>query len=361
VPPNIRDEELPRLDAKLTALSEDAILQVGRFDAEVGMLVAPFSALLLRSESASSSEIERLTAGPRAIAMAEIGRAGGANAKLVVANARAMEAAIRLADDFDGSSIIEMQRVLLEGSAPEQTGQWRDEPVWVGGVGNSPHGAEFVPPQHSRVPHLMDDLVAFARRSDLPALTHIAIAHAQFETIHPFSDGNGRTGRALVQSMLRRLGVTTNTTVPVSAGLLQNTDRYFDALTAYRSGAVEPIVEVFTDAAVAAVVNGRMLVDDLETVRAEWHESTSARRGSGAYRALDVLTRQQVIDANYLSAQLGITPQNAQIAIDRLIEDGILTQSGSARRNRVYEAPAVSQALDEFARRSRRRSIHKSI
>jgi Fic family protein len=94
----------------------------------------------------------------------------------------------------------------------------------------------FNPPHHDHVPVLIDDLVAFARRTDIPLLTQAAVAHAQFETIHPFPDGNGRTGRALIHSMLRGHGLTHNVTVPVSAGLLTDTSAYFDALTAYREG-----------------------------------------------------------------------------------------------------------------------------
>ena len=73
----------------------------------------------------------------------------------------------------------------------------------------------------------MDDLVAFLGRLDIPVLAHVAIAHAQFETIHPFPDGNGRTGRAIVQAMLRHSRVTTNITVPVSAGLLHDAEGYY--------------------------------------------------------------------------------------------------------------------------------------
>src|SRR5262249_56504813 len=92
-----------------------------------------------------------------------------------------------------------------------------------------PHGAAFVPPHYERVPDAMRDLMSFVRRDDLPVLAHAALAHAQFETIHPFVDGNGRTGRALVHAMLRARGVTRNVTVPVSAGLLTDTDAYFAA------------------------------------------------------------------------------------------------------------------------------------
>jgi len=356
LPPFIYHAELPQLDAHLLATAEDAVLEVSRFDAEMGGVVAPFSALLLRSESASSSEIERLTASARAIAMAELGRSAGSNAQLVVANSRAMESAVRLSNDLDEDAVVEMQRVLLGDSARDLTGRWRHEPVWVGGRGNSPHGAEFVPPRHERVPELMSDLLAFARRDDLPILPQVAIAHAQFETIHPFPDGNGRTGRALVHSMFRRLGVTRSTTVPVSAGLLSDTNRYFAALTAYRSGDLAPIVEVFVEASLGAVDNGRRLVAELSAVRTGWDARSTARKGSGAARAMDVLLRQQVVDANFLAEELQITPQNAQNAIDRLVDDGILSATASQRRNRSYEAAEVSEALENFAARARRRS-----
>ncbi|MGH3265805.1 MAG: Fic family protein, partial [Trebonia sp.] len=121
--------------------------------------------------------------------------------------------------------------------------------VWIGGSSVSPHGASFVAPHHSWVEPAIDDLVAFIQRTDLPLLTQVAIAHAQFETIHPFNDGNGRTGRALCHAMLRHGGATTRTTVPVSAGLLADTDAYFTALTGYRAGDPSPIAGRFGEAA----------------------------------------------------------------------------------------------------------------
>ena len=106
-------------------------------------------------------------------------------------------------------------------------GRWRDEQVWIGGDSFGPHDAEFVPPHHARVPALMADLIKFTSRADLPLLSQAAIAHAQFETVHPFADGNGRTGRALIHAMLRGHRLTRNVTVPVSAGLLTDTRSYF--------------------------------------------------------------------------------------------------------------------------------------
>jgi Fic family protein len=173
------------LPAEILAAADDASAEVARFDAELGHELAPFAAVLLRSESAASSKIENLTASAQAIAEAELTAHGGRNASLIVANERAMTAAIALAGQIDGDAILAMHSALLERSNPRIAGKWRDEQVWIGGGDLGPHGAQFVPPHPSRVTAAIDDLVAFIDRDDVPVLAHVAVAHAQFETIHP--------------------------------------------------------------------------------------------------------------------------------------------------------------------------------
>lgn len=356
VPPFIGDRALPLLSPETTVLAEDAVTELVRFDGEYGAITAPFAAILLRSESASSSEIEHLTAQPRNIALAELGLKSGPNARLIVANTRAMEAAIALAADLDEKAIIAMQEALLVDSHPEYTGCWRNQQVWIGGgAANSPHSAAFVPPHSNRVPDLMADLVAFARRADLPVMPQLAITHAQFETIHPFPDGNGRTGRALIHAMLHRLGITRHVIAPLSAGLLQDTGGYFDALTAYREGSPEPIINAFSAAVSSALESSRMLVSDLEEFRQWARVTTSARRGSAGQRTLELLLQHPVIDAKTVASLLGVTAQNAQAGLDRLVADGILVPSGMGRRNRTFESRDVLEALEAFAQRARRR------
>lgn len=354
VPAYIADRTIP-LDSELQALTEEATSELARFDAEVGQVAAPFASILLRTESASSSEIENLTSGARQIALAELGQHASKNAQLIVGNVRAMQAALALSESIDGAAILEMHRALLEHSHPDIVGRWRDQQVWIGGGSLGPHTAQFVPPHHDRVPALMDDLVVFANRVDLPVLAQTAIAHAQFETIHPFPDGNGRVGRALIQTMLRGGQLTRNVAVPVSAGLLHDTTRYFDALGAYRSGDIAPIARSIAEASFAAVHNGRILVADLETVRLEWRERIRARRDSAAHRLVDILLRQPVIGSAAAATQLGISTVNAQVAIDRLVDADVLTQITDGRRNRIWLAKDVVRVLDEFAARAKRR------
>ncbi|WP_241769519.1 Fic family protein [Rhodococcus opacus] len=204
--------------------------------------------------------------------------------------------------------------------------RWRQQQVWIGGGSLGPHTAQFVPPHHDRVPELIDDLIVFANRVDVPVIAQIAVAHAQFETIHPFLDGNGRVGRALIQAMLRGGQLTRSVAVPVSAGLLHDTAEYCDALGEYRSGNVEPVVRSIAEASFGAVANGRTLVEDLEAVRADWRTRVTARRGATAHRLVDLLLRQPVVDNKLVTSTLGVTGANAQIAIDRLVDAGILAQ-----------------------------------
>lgn len=346
---------VPQISNEVLALADDASRELARFDAESGEIAAPFAPILLRTESASSSEIERITSSAKQLALAEIGAARSENAKLVAANVRAMNAAIDLSERLDGDAIIQMHRALLEDAEPQMVGTWRTQQVWIGGRGQSPHLASFVPPHHDRVPGLMDDLVAFLRRTDVPVLVAAALAHAQFETIHPFPDGNGRTGRALVHGALRAGGLVTNMTIPISAGLLSHTDDYFRALTAYRGGELEPIVIQFAQASFDAIGTGRQLVSDLRATREEWRQRVRSRAGSAAAAMLDFLLRQPVVSVALVAESLGVSVVSATSAIRRLEEAGVLVRANAGERNRLWQADDVLSALDDFSARARSR------
>lgn len=297
------------IPAEVLAEAEDAVVEIARFDAELsstsfgaGAEFAPLAAILLRTESASSSQIENVTAGAKALAMATIDETAGPNARLVAANVAAMQRAVEMADDLDIETILAAHAAVMSGQPDALPGRLRDRRVWIGAAAPTPHTASFVPLHHERVPGAMDDLLDYCDRTDMPVLAHVSIAHAQFETIHPFADGNGRTGRALIHVLLKRAGTTRRITVPVSAGLLRDTDAYFQALTAYREGDPGPILQRFTAATFAAVSN-------------------------------PAATR----------------------AVETLAKDGILTPASTNRRNRVWLATDVIDALDAFAARTGRR------
>lgn len=355
IPPYISDIDV-ELPADLVTLVDEASIEVARFDELMGGEIAHFSGILLRSESAASSRIENLTASARAIAEAEIGPSKRKNAAEIVANTRTMTAALALAGELTGASILAMHRALQVDSDPDNAGRWRTEQVWIGGGSLGPHRALFVPPHHDRVPGAIADLLAFIARDDLPMMVHAALAHAQFETIHPFTDGNGRTGRALVQAMLRRSQLTRNVTVPVSAGLLGDTDGHFAALTSYRHGDPVPIVSQFASAAFRAVTNGRELVKQLRETRLGWQGTIKARSDSAVWRLADLLLRRPVVNARVISEELDLDVGNVHRYIRPLLEAGILAQSLDVKRNQVWRAPEVLAALDAFAARAGRRT-----
>ncbi|WP_245700874.1 Fic family protein [Sanguibacter gelidistatuariae] len=345
-----------RLAPETLAEELRASAEIIRFDAEMAVLPVPMPAILLRSESASSSQIERLTSNARNIAIAELDLASKQNSELIVANVRAMQRALDAGPRITGTTILDTHEALLGHSDPDIVGAWRTEQVWIGGSDISPHGAEFIPPHADRVPELIDDLVAFAGRNDLPVLAQASLVHAQFETIHPFLDGNGRTGRAIMHTLLRGSGLTRHSTVPVSSGLLRDTTRYFDALTAYREGDPDQIVVQASKAAFAAVVNGRQLAADMTAWRETARESLVARSDSAAWPLIDLIVRQPVVNADRVAAELGIGVRAARNALDRLTDAGVLTLVTTARRDRIWQAPAVLEAMDDFARRAGRRA-----
>jgi Fic family protein len=347
------------LPPALRAEAEAAATDLARFDATLGGELAPFTTLLLRSESAASSRIEHLTASARAIAEAELGVVDRRNAAEIVAGTRAMTAALALAERLGERSLLAMHAALLAEHDPDHAGRWRTQQVWIGGDHLGPHGATFVPPHHRRVPAAIADLVRFIARDDLPVLVHVAIAHAQFETIHPFTDGNGRTGRALVQAMLRGARLTRNVTVPLSAGLLTDTGGYFADLTAYRAGDPGRIVARFAAAAQRAVVLGQGLIEDLRAVRTRWQADVVARRDSAAWRLCDLLLRRPVVDARLVAAELGIPVGNVGRYVAPLLDAGVLTADPDVRRNQRWRAPAILAALDGFAARAGRRGRQK--
>lgn len=354
IAPSIANQAV-QLPTDVLAVADAATFEITRFDTSVGADRTPFGAILLRTESASSSQIEHLTSGAKAIALAEIGGSDQRNAVEIVGNVRAMRTAMNLDGDIDEQLLLDMHAALMVHD-PETAGRWRSVQVWIGGDTVGPHGAAFVAPHHTRVPGSIDDLLDFIRRDDIPALAHTALAHAQFETIHPFIDGNGRTGRAMMHAMLRSKGVTEQATVPIAAGLLTRVDDYFAALTAYRAGDPAPIVRQVAEATFTALGNARMLVEDIRTLRERWESAIRSRRGSTPWQLIDIALRQPVFDASTAAHALGTTDSNAVRAINALVDSGILTEFTGQRRNRLWQAREVLDALDDFARRAGKRT-----
>lgn len=367
VVPRIAEATFELTSELATRLSE-ASSAVARFDAGSASALLPFAPLLLRSESSASSGIERLTASARALVEAEFflqapvgtgapgGTARGAsaprmkgNAPLVVANAKLMAAAAEIGGDLGVDALLAMHDVLLRPSAPDIAGIWREGAVWIGGDDLSPAGALFVPPKVDDVPDLVDDLMAFVKRDDVPAIAKAAIAHAQFETIHPFSDGNRRTGRALIHVVLADAGLCANAVLPLSARLLQDTAGYFETLTAYREGRPEPIVELFARSAIEAADLGTWAAAELASIRDDWRDLATGRSGTPDLALVDALLAQPVMDVPFAAMVAGCSDAAARRSLERLAEAGIVIGYQAGKRRRAWRAPDVLELMDRVA------------
>ena len=302
-------------------------------------------ALLLRSESSSSSQIERLTSSVRNVALAELSGKAPSNALLIAGNVAAMREALRQSGNVSIDSICAIRSVLMQQN--DETDGLRGEQVWIGGTPYSPHGAAFVPPHASRVRECLDDLIAFGTRDDIPPIAKAAIFHAKFETIHPFPDGNGRTGRALLHRMLAADEVLLHTMLPVSAGLLHDVERYMSALDAYHSGSIEPIIECLVDALELAVVLGARVAADVDKVLAAWGQANTDRAHAASHRLPALLVTQPVVDVAYVAEHLGISSRAARSLVETACERGILAKIGNAQRGAFYQAPELIAALEE--------------
>src|SRR5699024_1591420 len=258
---------------------------------------------------------------------------------------------LQLAEALDTDAILAMHHALME-ETDRHAGKFRQEINWIGG--NSPVTAMFVPPEHTQVPNALNDLVRFMERTDVAAIVQAAMAHAQFETIHPFTDGNGRTGRALISAILRARGTTQNFTVPLSSGLLNNTNDYFNALNEYRQGNVEPIIHEFVDAARRAMSNVQVLMHDLEQLKNKILD-TGHRKTKNLRIIADLCTTQPAFTAPMVE-QIGVSNSSAYTIIKRLVKAKILRDEGKLAGQSVWSVVGLTDALDAFAERAGNRT-----
>ena len=317
---------------------------MARFDQAQAVRSYDLPALLLRSESSSSSQIERLTSSVRNVALAELTDKAPANALTIAGNVAAMREALRQQGPIDIDSICDIHDTLMANVTEEGL---RDEQVWIGGSPYSPHGASFVPPHAARVRGCLGDLVMFGRREDMPSVTKAALFHAQFETIHPFTDGNGRTGRVILHRMLALDEALLHATLPISAGLLHDVKRYMGALDAYHEGEIEPIVSCLADALELAVVIGSRIAADVDVILGTWRSSNADRAGSASHRLPALLVEQPVVDVGFVSRRLGITDRAGRALIQTACKRGILSKMGNARRGAFYQATDLIGILEE--------------
>ncbi|KQR27009.1 Fic family protein [Curtobacterium sp. Leaf154] len=314
-------------------------------------VLSPLAGFLIRMESVASSRIEHVEASPVAFARAIGGLKENASAMSMVAAGAAITKLIDASNTtITLDEILAAHKALMQDDPDvaerPYAGRIRDVQNWIGGSQHSPRGALYVPPPPEEVPALLDDLLAFTNRDDVEPVTQAAIAHAQFESIHPFTDGNGRIGRALIGAILRRRGVTPHTVLPVASALAADTGHYFSLLGAYRTGDAEPIVTDLALCVETAAREARGTSRAFAQYEAAWREQASPRAGSAADRILPVLLSLPVFTIEQLVEALGDVPDRSVYrGVQALEEAGVVEAVTERVRGRAYAAMDV---LDEF-------------
>ena len=348
IPVSLEGLSVP-LTPEQTERLADIRARLARFDEQQARLPFNVPSLLLRSESAASSQIENLTSSARNIALAGLSESAPKNAQIIAANIDAMRRALALPGELTPESICGIHKTLLGRTDAPFAGRLREEQVWVGGTPYSPHEALFVPPVAERVSQCLDDLCLFAQIDSADPVAKAAIVHAQFETIHPFIDGNGRTGRTLLHRMLKIDGVLAHGTVPVSADLLHDIDRYMQALSSYQQGDPEPIIDQLADALDFAIVIAGQTSARVAEIDEAWRERITERASAKIHELPPLLWEQPVVDSAYIAQRLGVTRRAATDLINRACSYEILRPLGRAQRGDFYQAPDAVDLLDEIS------------
>lgn len=357
VPSQIGDEDFSVTTEIAAAASnaEAACRELDNHESTVRNLEA-LARQLLRAESVASSRIEGLILSHRRLAQAAFAPGHDATAQSVLANIAALERALTLADTLDeirAADVIEIHRELFKGTRDEHlAGVIREEQNWIGGDSSSPRRAEFIPPPHEYVGPLLDDLCIFLNRDDVPPVIQAAIAHAQFESIHPFADGNGRVGRALVLLVLRRRGVARTYLPPVSLALAGRADRYIAGLTGWRyDESSSDWLLLFSDAVWRAATRAREFASQVGALQRKWIDDAGRPRlNSAPLRLIDLLPIYPVVNRRTVADLLDVSGEAARRAILRLQDAGVLNQVTIGRRNRAWETVGLFDLLDGFER-----------
>lgn len=346
------------LEARVAGVVSEAEAAIRGLNDTARPGLAPLARLLLRTESIASSKVEGMQLGVRELARAEarleVGRKAGGTAVEVLANIDAMELAVHEAaavERFSVNEIVAIHRRLIEHAPNARVaGQIRTRQNWIGGNDYNPCDADFVPPPPEYVAVLLADLCHAVNDDLLPPLVQAALVHAQFETIHPFEDGNGRTGRALIHVVLRRRGVAPTYVPPISVRLATARDHYIAGLIGFRADRVGEWIEQFAATAAGAAHLATAYLRAVVELGAWWRaqlaaSATAPRADAAAWAVLEVLPAHPIISAPVAAAATGRSKPSIYQALRELQGVGVLAPLSESPRNLSWEAVGLLDLL----------------
>lgn len=229
----------------------------------------------------------------------------------------------------------------------DEPGKFRDRVVWIGGGDISQ--STFNPPPPQFVQGCMEEHIGYLKADGMQTMnqdfiTRMAIAHAHFEAIHPFRDGNGRVGRLLLAVMMAAEG---HEPVYLSPFIEENKQRYYDGLQAAQARLdYSPLTIFLANAVRESVYEFKRLKNDLAELADEWRTRAKFREGSAGLAALAILHEYPVLTVGRLSSLLGVSFPSAAGAVGKLVEAGILEEKTGYSRNRIFSAPEAVKLLN---------------
>ncbi len=348
---------LPGDVAGVVSEAEKAVAELNR---GAGPELVPLARLLLRTESIASSKVEGLQVETRALAHAEAkqetGGSVGPQAAEILANIDAMQLAIERAVTVQAireQDLLDIHgRLLARDPRAKIAGRFRGSQNWIGGNDYNPCGADFVPPPIEEIEGLLDDLCGFCNDDTLPPLVQAAVAHAQFETIHPFDDGNGRTGRALVQVILRRRGLAPTFVPPVSVVLARDKKRYIEGLTLFREDRIPEWLQTFAAATAQAAGLAARYAAEVAALQERWRkqlrEHSDPRSDAAAWAIIDALPGHPIITVPVGVAATRRTRPAVTNGMADLEKAGILVRLSESARNRAWEAAGLLDLIADL-------------
>ena len=348
----------PSLPAEVGGVVSEAEHAIRALNDAARPALTPLARLLLRTEAIASSKIEGMQLGVRELARAEArmetGGKAGPTAREVLANIGAMEVAVEEAAGaapFTVEHILTVHRRLMEASeTPRIAGRLRTEQNWIGGNDYNPCDADYVPPPPAEVAPLLADLCQAINAEVLSPLVQAALVHAQFETVHPFEDGNGRTGRALIHVVLRRRGLAPSYVPPISVVLARGRARYISGLTSFRGEDVTNWIAYFAAATTEAARLATAYVGAVQARTAQWKAQLAAspdapRADAAAWALIDVLPAHPMITAPVAAAATGRAKAAIYQALKQLEQAEVLLPLSAAKRNQSWEATGLLDLL----------------
>lgn len=246
--------------------------------------------------------------------------------------------------------VLGLHRRLLTGvrGAHGAPGRFRTTQNWIGPEGTPLERAMFVPPPHTMLPDLLDDWEKYVHESTgVPPLIRCALMHFQFETIHPFTDGNGRLGRLLMALLLIERHCLSQPLLYLSAYFERNRDQYYGSLMTGRTdGDLRPWLRLFLEAVQTQARDAATRADRITKLEAEFRRRIRGERGKVVHALIDAVFTGMFVTASRVAQAQGVTPVSARAAIDALVEAGILRELTGRKSGRVYAAPDLLKLLE---------------